>query len=224
MAWFIMLSIGGAVPDVSRQDEVIIRPDPHQATCAVGEGLTQPQELTDPQLLHVWRLPRCDHCLHMYIHVRVSSAMSPKDSRVWLVYHFNKSYRNNRDNPSRPVPPQTMIFAMVEKSTPSLPLMDAVRSRNREIVSQLATNRETLKQRTQQGYTALHLCSIYNDAETARILIEYGAEINAKDGLLRSPLQLALAAESAEVTSLLVEKGCSIHDSVDLILSTARRA
>ncbi|EGY20262.1 uncharacterized protein VDAG_02278 [Verticillium dahliae VdLs.17] len=74
------------------------------------------------------------------------------------------------------------------------------------------------------GYTVLHYCAIADDSETANLLIEHGADINAKDYELRSPLRLALASEALSVARLLSEKGCVIGDSSTALLRLTGRS
>ena len=58
-----------------------------------------------------------------------------------------------------------------------------------------------------QGTTPLHLASKYGRSDVARLLIERGAEVEAKDSRGRTPLQLASAEGQDEVVDLLLEYG-----------------
>ena len=54
------------------------------------------------------------------------------------------------------------------------------------------------------GETPLHLVTRYYKTETARQMIEYGADVNARDKTGRSPLQVAIASTSDGVFQLLL--------------------
>ena len=45
--------------------------------------------------------------------------------------------------------------------------------------------------RSKDGSTPLHLASMYGRLEVARVLIEHGADIDAKDNKGRTPFQVA---------------------------------
>lgn len=112
---------------------------------------------------------------------------------------------------------------VISWDAPTVSLLEAVQKRDRQLVSQLIENNESLAERSPEGYTALHFCAIYNDAELAWILIEHGADINTRDNQLRSPLQVALASESGKVAALFIQSNCSLGDTVQVIYNLARR-
>ena len=58
-----------------------------------------------------------------------------------------------------------------------------------------------------QGTTPLHLASRYGRSDVARLLIEHGAEVEAKDSRGRTPLQLASAEGRDSMVDLLLEYG-----------------
>ena len=51
----------------------------------------------------------------------------------------------------------------------------------------------------------LHLASSRGDAETVRLLIEHGADVNARDGGHSTPLHLILSLVSVEAVRLFTE-------------------
>lgn len=106
----------------------------------------------------------------------------------------------------------------------NLSLIAAVRTHDKNIVMQLITQGASLGQRSEEGYTLLHFCSIYNDEQMAELLISHGADINTKDNRLQSPYQVAIQCESMGVATLLVQNGCSIGSSIDDALELARRS
>ncbi|KAG7151621.1 putative ankyrin repeat protein like [Verticillium longisporum] len=103
-------------------------------------------------------------------------------------------------------------------------ILEAVRARNQHLIETLLNQGISLSTRSVQGYTVLHYCAIADDSETANLLIEHGADINAKDYELRSPLRLALASEALSVARILSEKGCVIGDSSTALLRLTGRS
>ena len=53
------------------------------------------------------------------------------------------------------------------------------------------------------GETALHLAARYGRTEMARILMDHGANVNARDNAGRTPLHAAVAADAISVIMLL---------------------
>ena len=69
-----------------------------------------------------------------------------------------------------------------------------------------------LKEVNQRGFfgtTPLHVAVIWEDLEAVRILLESGAEPNAKAELNYTPLHDAVDFENLEITKLLLEFGAS---------------
>lgn len=102
-------------------------------------------------------------------------------------------------------------------------LLDVVRARDKDGVVRLISRGCSIAERTQNGQTALHFCAIYNDSEMAQILLEHGADINARDNQLRSPLNVALSSEAMSVAILLVQRGCSLTGCADMIFPLTQR-
>ncbi|KAM0817979.1 putative Fungal N-terminal domain-containing protein [Seiridium cardinale] len=142
-----------------------------------------------------------------------------KDKEAYLPL---RRYQGLPDDSRLPEVPDNNTVLSWEAPTASL--VDAVRQRDRGLVSQLVSNGASLSQRSLEGYTALHYCAIYNNDEVAGILISHGADINTRDNQLRSPLQVALVSESAKVAALFIQSNCSLGDSVSAIYSVVKRA
>ncbi|OTB11190.1 hypothetical protein K445DRAFT_322185 [Daldinia sp. EC12] len=102
-------------------------------------------------------------------------------------------------------------------------LLEAVRARNGDGVIRLISSGYSTAERTQDGQTVLHFCAIYNDAEIAQLLLDHGADINARDNQLRSPLNVALSSEALNVANVLVQRGCSLTGSIDMIFPLIQR-
>ncbi|KAL7619374.1 hypothetical protein AAE478_009911 [Parahypoxylon ruwenzoriense] len=94
---------------------------------------------------------------------------------------------------------------------------------NKERVVSLIVGGCSTAERTQDGQTVLHFCAIYNDTEIAQVLLDHGADINARDNQLRSPLNVALSSEAMSVACLLLQRGCSLTGSIDLIFPLTQR-
>ncbi|KAI1453669.1 ankyrin [Annulohypoxylon moriforme] len=102
-------------------------------------------------------------------------------------------------------------------------LLEAVRVRNKECVLRLISAGRSMVERTQDGQTALHFCAIYNDSEIASVLLDNGADINARDNQLRSPLNVAFSSEAMDVANLLLQRGCSLTGTIDTIFPLIQR-
>ncbi|KAH6970650.1 ankyrin repeat-containing domain protein [Ilyonectria sp. MPI-CAGE-AT-0026] len=93
-------------------------------------------------------------------------------------------------------------------------LIKAAKTGNRSLILQLLSTGSSTRERGSDGRTALHYAAIHDDGETARLLLERGAEVNAKDNTLDTPFKLATSGESinAQAAVVLVEKGCAMGD------------
>lgn len=85
-------------------------------------------------------------------------------------------------------------------------LLDVVRAGDLAQVRLLA-GKTDLEARDPQGRTALLLATHANDVEIARVLIEAGADVNAKDGLKDTPFLYAGAEGRDEILKLILATG-----------------
>ena len=60
--------------------------------------------------------------------------------------------------------------------------------------------------------TPLHYAAWKNAAETAQLLITWGANVNAKDTLGRTPLHWAAMGNAAETAKVLLTQGAKINE------------
>ena len=65
------------------------------------------------------------------------------------------------------------------------------------------------------GRTALQVAAWYNSLDVARLLIEHGADIDAKSNDGNTPLHDAAQENSLDVASLLIDRGANT-DGIDL--------
>lgn len=85
-------------------------------------------------------------------------------------------------------------------------LLDVVRAGDLAQVRLLA-GKTDLEARDPQGRTALLLATHANNVEIARVLIEAGADVNAKDGLKDTPFLYAGAEGRDEILKLILATG-----------------
>ena len=62
-------------------------------------------------------------------------------------------------------------------------------------------------QKTRERHTALHFATENGDFESVPLLIQNGAEINAKDNQQATPLHFAVRSGNYEVVDLLLKNG-----------------
>ncbi|KAI9703014.1 MAG: hypothetical protein M1820_006005 [Bogoriella megaspora] len=94
----------------------------------------------------------------------------------------------------------------------STPLLTAIRTGNKRLISELVVNPDACLERSLEGQTALHICADFDDRATASLLLEKGADMNVKDSRKRTPFDLAVNESSVEVASLLIACGCRLGD------------
>jgi ankyrin repeat protein len=96
-------------------------------------------------------------------------------------------------------------------------LLQAAKAGDAQMVVKQILLGASLNERAPDGRAALHFCAIYDDTATAKVLIENGADIDAKDNYNRTPFRLALAAEAMEVSALLLSKGCELGNFIGIL-------
>lgn len=97
------------------------------------------------------------------------------------------------------------------------PLLHAVKLANKEMIISLLKNGADangrgyyigIKNIGYKGITALHMAVAENNFEAVKLLIEYGADINAQNDDKQTPLH---AASSKEITEYLISKGANVN-------------
>lgn len=77
----------------------------------------------------------------------------------------------------------------------------------------LAGNRSLLTEQSSDGWTPLHLAAFFGKTDAARLLLNKGAEVNARstNSMANTPLHAAAAGRSTEVAKLLIDHGASVN-------------
>ena len=96
-------------------------------------------------------------------------------------------------------------------TNPALDVFDAAAvGRTRGLEALLAGDRELTHARASDGFTALHLAAFFGEEDTARLLLEHGADANAvarNAELEVAPLHSAAAGGNSKLVALLLEHG-----------------
>lgn len=101
------------------------------------------------------------------------------------------------------------------------PLMCAVYTRNRELIDVIIKNGGNINDRNAYGISALMLiCSMTDMNDIAKLLIDYGADVNLKDVTGKTPLMNAVISGNIETLELLIKNG-SLVEEKDNIGDTA---
>jgi len=114
------------------------------------------------------------------------------------------------------------IQYIAHKLTKNLPIHLAVLCENSEIVLILSEKIENIDRTNKRGNTALHLASYRNDLESVKILITYGANVNAKNLEYNTPLDIAIIEENQSINDFLIglNAQASYGSSYQLYLSS----
>lgn len=82
-----------------------------------------------------------------------------------------------------------------------------------QIETLLAENRSLVSTLSSDGWTPLHLAAFFGKADAARLLLNRGAEVNARstNAMQNHPLHAAAAGRHADVVKLLLDHGASVN-------------
>jgi len=101
-----------------------------------------------------------------------------------------------------------LLLLIVAINVNAQEIFEAIRANDQDKVKTLIENdKEVVKLKTHYGDTPLHMAGLVDNEEIAKILIEHGADLNALNGSLYTPLMRA----GLKVTKLLVENGADIN-------------
>lgn len=100
-----------------------------------------------------------------------------------------------------------IALALASGLASSAPIHDAARDGDAERVKTLLTSDPKLiEARTEDGNTPLHLAALEGHAAVARVLLEHGAQVNARGLRQETPLHMAMYYGHREVAELLLDK------------------
>lgn len=105
------------------------------------------------------------------------------------------------------------VSALVE-ADPSLAIFAAaIMGDTGQIEQLLATNRSLVSAVSSDGWTPLHLAAYFGKIDTARVLLNNGAAVNARstNAMENTPLHAAAAGRHADVAKLLLDRGAGAN-------------
>lgn len=105
------------------------------------------------------------------------------------------------------------VAALVE-ADPSLAIFAAaIMGQTAEVERLIAGNRSLVSMLSEDGWTPLHLAAFFGKTDTARTLLNKGAQANARstNAMANTPLHAAAAGRHAEVAKLLLDHGASAN-------------
>lgn len=79
-------------------------------------------------------------------------------------------------------------------------------ARGAEVSETLLKRGLKIEQRNNSGMTPLH-CAAWHNTRKLKVLIQYGADLNAQDSKDRTPLQVAVSADNTAACTALLEAG-----------------
>ncbi|KAL4234964.1 hypothetical protein ACF0H5_006605 [Mactra antiquata] len=89
-------------------------------------------------------------------------------------------------------------------------LLEAAARNDVEEVRKLLMNRVSPDVTNEDGLTALHQCCIDDSEELLKILLEFGANVNARDSEMWTPLHAAATCGHVHLCKLLIDKGAEL--------------
>lgn len=89
----------------------------------------------------------------------------------------------------------------------------AMAGRAERIRQLLATDATLVSAHSHDGWTALHLAAFFGQLEPAQVLIEAGANVNARslNAMRNTPMHAAAAGRKTELVRLLAERGAEVN-------------
>lgn len=115
-----------------------------------------------------------------------------------------------RDDKSFERPHENVILRLVLAAKPARDAFEEAAFGDPKTLGALIEREpELVKARHTMGWTALHFAAFAGNLETARLLIDRGAEVDAraKNRFDNTPLQVALLTEQEKLAELLIAKG-----------------
>jgi hypothetical protein len=112
-------------------------------------------------------------------------------------------------------PQENEILKMVVAAKPKLDLYDAAAvGTGEQVAAMLRANADAVRATNELGWTALHVAAFAGNVETAKVLIDAGADIHlrAKTRFRNTPLQVALLTGQYGTAKLLLDRGADPLD------------
>ena len=100
------------------------------------------------------------------------------------------------------------------KADPSLAIFAAsIQGHTQQIEELIAGNRSLASGLSSDGWTPLHLAAFFGKDDAARLLLNKGAQVDARstNAMQNTPLHAAAAGKHAAVVKLLIERGASVN-------------
>src|SRR5580704_3473778 len=97
---------------------------------------------------------------------------------------------------------------------PSLEIFGAsIQGDASRIEALLAGNRSLISAKSSDGWTPLHLAAFFGKLDAARLLLNKGAQVNARstNPMQNTPLHAAAAGKHATVAKLLIDHGANVN-------------
>lgn len=108
----------------------------------------------------------------------------------------------------------TLLGGMMSYAENGAALHSAVANKDQmKVISLLEKDKINLESRDYQARTPLMVATQQNDVATAQVLIEAGADVNAKNGIQDTPYLLAGAQGYNEILMLTLSHGADIQDT-----------
>ena len=103
------------------------------------------------------------------------------------------------------------MFITIKESSSGINIIHFAAYYDNELIKKLLENYPNLLNKlNNKKLTALHFAALSGAKNSASILIDKGANKEARDYLGRTPLYIAAEHENIEVVKLLIDKGCDI--------------
>jgi ankyrin repeat protein len=105
------------------------------------------------------------------------------------------------------------IRLLVEQDPALAVFAAALQGDSGELERLLAGNRSLISAVSEDGWTALHLAAHFAHKECVRLLLNKGADANARsaNAMQNTPLHAAAAGRAVEVAKLLIERGAQVN-------------